>query len=237
MSSKIDFLLLAALPLVIAAVGFAQASGAQKASEHHEDHMKKRFDPAHSASFDDPKRDEWQKPDEVISVLDLKPGMRVADIGAGTGYFTVRLARHAAKPNVYAVDIEPKMLKHIQERMRTEHLDNVSTVLAGENSPNFPELMDLVIIVNTYHHVPDRSTYFAALLPKLAPGGRIAIIDFRPDADGGPPAQYRFSAQQIQKEMAEAGYRLRNQHHFLPRQTFQVFEANPTKQRSTEKRR
>jgi cyclopropane fatty-acyl-phospholipid synthase-like methyltransferase len=189
--------------------------------------MQRRFDPARSQSFDDPKRDAWQKPDQVLSVLNLKPGMKVADIGAGTGYLTVRLARHASAPKVFAVDIEPKMLEHIQGRAAKDGLSNVITVQASAKSPNLPEPVDLVILVNTYHHVPARAEYFAGLLQSLMPEGKVAIIDWKPEASGGPPKHFRFTARQIQMEMAKAGFRVLEEHEFLPNQTFQVFGAIP----------
>lgn len=206
----------------------AQHSGSPAPAHGHQDHMQRRFDPEKSAaSFDNPKRDEWQKPEQVIKALGLRPGMKVADIGAGTGYFALRLARNATAPRVFAADIEPKMLEYIRERASKEGLTNVTTVLAAEGSANLPEAVELAIMVNTYHHVPKRVEYFAGLLKSLAPGGRLAIIDWKPGASGGPPAHFRFSAEQIQKEMASAGYRVVAEHDFLPNQTFTVFEPLP----------
>ena len=108
-------------------------------------HMEHRFDAEESAkSFDDPARDEWQMPDRVIEALALRPGQTVADIGAGTGYFTVRLAKSAAAPKVYAVDIEPSMIEYVRQRATKEQLSNVVTVQAGSEGPNLPEPVDLV---------------------------------------------------------------------------------------------
>jgi SAM-dependent methyltransferase len=201
-------------------------------SAGHQGHMHRRFDPSSSARFDDPKRDERQKPDEVLAALGLRPSIKVADIGAGTGYFTIRLARHPSAPLVYAVDIEASMLEHIRGRAGKEGLNNVVTVEAKEESPNLPVPVDLVLMVNTYHHIPNRIAYFAGLLKSLTPGGRVAIIDWKPGAQGGPSAHFRFSAGQIQDEMAKAGYRVMAGHGFLPDQTFQIFvpvKAGPGK--------
>lgn len=213
--------------LIIADLVLAQQSPTAPAAESHEGHMRKRFDPATSTSFDDPKRDTWQKPEQVLAMLGIKPGMKIADIGAGTGYFTVRLARHASAPKVYAVDIESKMIDHIKARSDKEGLNNVVGVVASETSPNLPEPVDLVLMVNTHHHVPNRVAYFANLLKSLTPSGRVAVIDWKPEAAGGPPKHFRLTAQQIQREMAQAGYRVLAEHEFLPNQTFQVFAAIP----------
>jgi cyclopropane fatty-acyl-phospholipid synthase-like methyltransferase len=148
--------------------------------------------------------------------------MKAADIGAGTGYFSTRLARVPGVA-VFAVDIEPKMLDYLKQRAQKEKLDNVTAVLAGPTSPNLPEPVDVILVVDTYHHLPDRSSYFRELRKSLKPGGRIAIVDFREDAPDGPPAHFRFTPQQIQDEMTQAGYELQSSHDFLPRQHFLIF--------------
>lgn len=188
------------------------------------DHMDHKFDdPARFAkSFDDPARDAWQMPDRVIAALQLKAGMKVADIGAGTGYFSTRLAR-VPGVSVFAVDVEPKMLDYLKQRAQKDGLTNVTGVLAGSASAKLPELVDIVLVVDTYHHLPDRPAYFRDLRKSLKPGGRIAIVDFRKDAPEGPPAHFRFTPQQIEDEMKRAGYQLQASHDFLPRQHFLIF--------------
>ncbi|MEZ5419517.1 MAG: class I SAM-dependent methyltransferase [Vicinamibacterales bacterium] len=191
-------------------------------------HMEHRFDDPErfAKSFDDPARDAWQMPDRVIAALGLTPGQKVADIGAGTGYFSVRLARSAARPTVFAVDLEPKMVEHLTHRAAAEALPNMRAVQAGPSSPNLPEPVDVVLVVDTYHHIPNRPAYFAALRSHLTSGGRVAIVDFRKDAGGeGPPAEFRFTPEQISGEMAQAGYVLDAQHEFLPRQLFLVYRV------------
>jgi ubiquinone/menaquinone biosynthesis C-methylase UbiE len=192
------------------------------------DHMSHRFDdPERCAkSFDDPARDSWQIPGRVIEVLGLSPTASIADIGAGTGYFSVRLAKAVPRGNVYAVDVEPAMLEHIRKRAVGERLQNVVTVQASATSPNLPKPVDIVLIVDTYHHLPSRPTYFRELTKSLAPGGRVAIIDFRKDSPEGPPPEFRFEADQIIGEMKQAGYQLDAIHDFLPRQHFLVFRRD-----------
>ena len=137
-------------------------SGQQPPPPPKPDHMHHRFDdPAKFAkSFDDPARDAWQMPARVIDALGLKAGMSVADIGAGTGYFSVRLAKSTPAVTVYAADIEPAMVEHLRTRAKAEHLPNVVPVLAAADGPNLPKPVDLVLIVDTYHHLPNRVAYF-----------------------------------------------------------------------------
>ncbi len=173
--------------------------------------------------FDDPSRDAWQMPEKVIAALGLKAGESVADIGAGTGYFSVRLASSATRPQVYAVDIEPAMVAHLKRRAAEAGLDNLSPIQAGVDRPNLPGPVDVVLVVNTYHHIPDRAAYFTRVKQSMKPGGRLAIIDFRTDAPDGPPAEFRFSDAQISSELASAGFALAARHDFLPRQLLLVY--------------
>jgi cyclopropane fatty-acyl-phospholipid synthase-like methyltransferase len=124
---------------------------------------------------------------------------------------------------VFAVDIEPKMVEYLKKRAASEQLTNVTAVLAGASSANLPEPVDVILVVDTYHHLPNRPTYFRDLRKSLKPGGRIAIVDFRKDAPEGPPVHFRFTPQQIQDEMKQAGYQLDASHDFLPRQHFLIF--------------
>ena len=212
---------------VLVATVFSLASvaiAAQQAQPAKPSHMDHKFDdPARYAkSFDDPARDAWQMPSRVIDALALKPGMKVADIGAGTGYFSMRLAKSPGV-SVFAVDIEPKMIDYLKQRAAKEQITNVTPVLAAAASPNLPQPVDVVLVVDTYHHLPNRPQYFRDLKQSLRPGGRVAIVDFRKDAPEGPPVHFRFTPQQIQDEMTEAGYQLDASHDFLPRQHFLVF--------------
>ncbi len=194
-------------------------------AQHHADrHMDHKFDPEQSAkSFDDPARDAWQKPDQVIAALNLKPGQSVADIGAGTGYFTVRLAKSPAAPKVFASDLEPAMVEYLRRRVAREGLKNVVAVQATAASPNLPEPVDAVLIVNTWHHIATREAYFRGLAKALKPGGRVAIVDYKKGSPHGPPEHFRFTPAEIKAEMAKAGYALDAEHGFLPNQQFLIF--------------
>jgi ubiquinone/menaquinone biosynthesis C-methylase UbiE len=204
--------------------------GHQQAATHNPaggqaDHFGRRFDNAADwvKTFDDPARDTWQMPARVIDALQLKKGQAVADVGAGTGYFSTRLAKSAAAPRVYAVDIEPSMVAHLTERAKGEGLANMTAVLAGADTTNLPAPVDVVLIVDTFHHIPNRVAYFTALKAKLKPGGRVAIVDFRKDAPQGPPVEFRFTPDQITAELAQAGFQLQASHDFLPQQLFVIY--------------
>ncbi len=181
--------------------------------------------------FDGPERDAWQLPDRVLAALDVKPGQLVADIGSGTGYFSIRLAKLPAAPKVYGADIEPSMVNYLRGRAAKEGLTNVVAVQAAADTPNLPEPVDLILIVDTYHHIGDRAAYFHKLAGSLKPGGRIAIIDFKVDSPEGPPAQFRFSPRKLRAEMSKAGYKQVAQYDFLPRQNFLMFAVG-AKQRA-----
>ena len=173
--------------------------------------------------FDDPKRDEWQKPHEVIQALALKPDAVIADIGSGTGYFAVRFANMAPKGRVYGVDIEPDMVKYLAGRAKREKRDNVIAIAGAPDDPRLPERADLILMVDVFHHIEDRARYFRKLRASLKPGGRIAIIDFRIDSPEGPPKAARIAPDRVIAELKGAGYTLSQQHQFLPNQYFLVF--------------
>jgi cyclopropane fatty-acyl-phospholipid synthase-like methyltransferase len=157
-------------------------------AQHRSQPLHQHFDDAErwAKVFDDPARDAWQKPAEVIRALALAPNATVADIGAGTGYFSVRLARAVPQGRVYAVDVAPSMVEHLKSRADQEKLANMVAQLADVADPRLPRPVDLVILVDTYHHIDDREAYFRKLRASLTPIGRLAIIDFRPDSPVGP---------------------------------------------------
>jgi len=175
--------------------------------------------------FDDPERDAWQKPHEVIQAFALKPDAVVADIGAGTGYFSVRIAHMLPKGRVYGVDTEPGMVKHLADRARREGLRNVTAVAGAPGDPRLPEKADLIILVDVYHHVENRERYFRLLQNSLKPGGRVAVIDFHMDSPVGPPPRARIEPDRVKDEMKRAGYALAREHDFLPHQYFLVFRS------------
>jgi len=210
--------LLAAFALTLAAATAALA-------QHGAQPLHGRFEDAGrwAQVFDDPARDAWQKPDEVIRALALAPDAAVADIGAGTGYFAVRLARAVPQGRVYGADVEPEMVEHLNARAAREGLGNLAAHLARPDDALLPAPVDLALLVNTYHHVPDRSAYFRRLADALKPDGRVAIIDFARDAPMGPPRHARVARDRVVAELAAAGLRRVAAHGFLPHQYFLVF--------------
>jgi ubiquinone/menaquinone biosynthesis C-methylase UbiE len=175
--------------------------------------------------FDDPARDAWQKPHQVIEALALKPDAVVADIGSGTGYFAVRLAHFVPQGRVYAVDLEPDMVKYLAERAKRAGLGNLSSIQGAADDPRLPGRVDLVLLVDVYHHIEQRESYFRKLARALKPGARVAIVDFNAESRMGPPPAQRIAAERVVAEMGKAGYRLAAEHKFLPNQYFLSFQA------------
>jgi predicted methyltransferase len=173
--------------------------------------------------FDDPQRDAWQKPHEVIQALKLKADAVVADIGSGTGYFSVRLAHMVPKGKVYGLDAEPDMVKYLADRAKRAGLNNVKAVLVKPGDAALPEKADLVILVDVYHHIEKREAYFRELQRSLKPGGRLAVIDFTMDSPEGPPKAARIAPEQVKAELQAAGYALKEAPAFLPNQYFLIF--------------
>jgi SAM-dependent methyltransferase len=173
--------------------------------------------------FDDPARDAWQKPHEVIQALAPAADAVIADIGSGTGYFAARFASMVPRGRVYGVDVEPDMVKYLAERAKREKLTNVRSIAGAPDDPRLPEKADLIVMVDVFHHIDDRERYFRKLRGSLKPGGRVAVIDFRMDAKDGPPKSARIAPERVKAELKAAGYELVQDHAFLPRQYFLVF--------------
>jgi len=207
--------------LLLAALACLAASAAAQAPHTHQHGFGDAERWAHV--FDDPKRDAWQKPHQVIQALALKPDAVVADIGAGTGYFAARLAHMLPEGRVYAVDVEPDMVKYLGERAKREKLGNLVAVQASAGDARVPEQADVILLVDVYHHIDQRDRYFRTLRASLKPGGRLAVIDFRMDSPAGPPKAARIAPERVVAELKAAGYDLTQEHDFLPRQYFLMF--------------
>ena len=176
-------------------------------------------------SFDDPARDAWQKPHEVISALALASDSVVADIGSGTGYFAVRLAHAVPRGRVLAVDTEPDMVAYLARRAKQAGLANLVSITVRPDALVLPEKVDLALLVDVYHHIGDRVSYFAKLRDSLKPGSRVAVIDFNTRSPIGPPVRERIAVDKVKAEMRDAGYRLLAEPGFLPNQYFLIFES------------
>jgi SAM-dependent methyltransferase len=204
---------------------WAGVAGAQKGHPHHPmplDH--------YIALLEDPKRDEWQKPDTVIEALNLQQGQVVADIGAGSGYFTLRLARAVGpKGTVFALDVDAGMLDYLRQRLAKDALENVKTLLVPPHDPLLIDSsLDLAFLCNAYHHLQDREVYLRKLRKALKPNGRLVIVDFY-RKDGmpvGPPMHMRLNEETVQKELQGGGLKVIQTLTFLPYQYILI--AQPT---------
>lgn len=180
--------------------------------------------------LDGHERDQDQKPAQVLDALALKPGLHVADLGAGSGYFTRRFVEAVGDTGkVYVIDIEPEALKYVEESLIHLHRSfEAEFILARPDNPKIPfASVDLIFVCNTYHHLADRTDYFRNVKSSLKPGGHIAIIDFYHDERSGElgfPKRHLVPREKVIEEMTEAGYRLAKEHTFLQKQYFLEFE-------------
>ncbi len=175
--------------------------------------------------FEDPERDKWQKPAAVVEAMKLSPGDVVADIGAGTGYFT-RLFAVAVGPSgkAFGLDIEPGMVKYMEEDARKLNLNNYVARIVKTDDPELtPHSVDVIFLCDTYHHIDNRVEYFRRLSQSLKTGGRIVVVDFIKDSDFGPPRDHKLAEEVVLEEMEKAGYRLIKSHDLLQYQYFLEF--------------
>jgi len=180
---------------------------------------------AYLAKLEDPERVAWQKPDEVVAALRLRPGDVACDAGAGPGYFAIRLAR-AVSPGgrVHAIDVDPRMSALLAERARAAGVAEViRPLLAPDGAGLPPEQCDAILVVNTFHHFPEGAAHLARLAACLRPGGRLANVDFHAgELPVGPPPDHKVSREAFLAAAAEAGLEVAEEHEFLPYQYFVV---------------
>ncbi len=164
--------------------------------------------------------------ERVVASLALDPGLRVADVGAGTGLFTRPLARAVGDEGiVYAVDINPEMLKHIETSLAAERLDNVITILAADADPRLPEQVDLVFLCDTLHHISAKGSYLRDLRKYIKPGGRIAIIDFDRASPHLMPS-LKYTRDDLLDWMEAAGYTLERELDFVVDNFFLIYSCD-----------
>lgn len=214
-----------AFPVILAMVGFMawRSLSGQVAHQHHPPESAEEYIKA----LEDPGRDEWQKPDLVVDSLGLKLGDEVADLGAGSGYFTIRLARVVGPAGkVYAVDVDPKLLEYIDRRAKEEQLENIQTILADPNDPKLgSNSVDLIFICDVLHHINDRAKYYPLLSRALRPSGRLVNIDFhKRKLPVGPPEEMKIDRKEVIKEVEPEGFNLAKEFDFLKYQYFLIFE-------------
>jgi predicted methyltransferase len=176
-------------------------------------------------------RDEEQRPEQVVRTMGLEDGDVVADIGCGTGYFTRPMARAVApRGRVYAVDIQPEMLRLLRDRVQEAGLTNVELVLGENDDPKLPpESLDWILLVDVYHEFQQPEAMLAQMREALKPDGRVALLEYRLEGLSAVhiKTEHRMSPEQVLREWEPAGYRLVARHEFLPTQHFFVFEKAP----------
>jgi SAM-dependent methyltransferase len=208
----------------VAACVFVLASGgawAQSGARHG-----KLFAPQDLGLLEGPDRDLWQLPDQIMDTLRIAEGSLVADLGAGGGWFTIRLARRVgANGLVFAEDIQPQMLEATMRRVAREGLGNVRRVLGTAEDPRLPAgTLDAVLIVDTYHELDNRDAMLRNIAKSLKPQGRVGVVDFKRDGLGpGPALEERVDPEQVVRDAEAAGLRLVRRETFLPYQFMLVF--------------
>lgn len=185
------------------------------------------------AAMDDAKRDAWLMPERVVRSLAIEDkGGVIADIGAGSGYFSRRLAGEVPGGTVYAVDVDDEFRGYIEQHREGWGTPNIEPHLAFYDDPALPERgVDLVFVSNTYPYLRSRVSYFKKVKAALKPGGRLAVINFKPDADvpdnTAPAPQFRTSRETVITELQQAGFVLAREETFLPYQYFLIFNQAP----------
>jgi ubiquinone/menaquinone biosynthesis C-methylase UbiE len=182
----------------------------------------------YAQTLDNPDRVAGLHVDKVVAALDLKPGMRVADLGSGSGVFTVPFAR-AVGPSgkVYAIDIDKGLLAIVGDKAKAGGVSNVETVLAEAKDSRIPEPVDLIFVCDTLHHLPDQAEYVKQFAKQVKPGGRVAIIDF---AEGKWPSgheSFTIRPPQVDGWMQAAGFTRETVHTFLPTNFFHIYREKP----------
>ena len=203
------------------------------AAQDHKEHSRPKHH--HKWSVDEwlerlesPSRAAWQKPDEVVTALGLRAGDAVADIGAGSGYFSTRFARAVGETGkVFSVEIDHGLIRHLRERAAKEELENMESLLATPDDPKLaPRSVDVVFICNVLHHVENRAAYYKKLASALRPGGRLAVVDFyKRELPVGPGVEMKIAREDMVRELSDSGFQIRREFDFLPYQYFLVLDA------------
>jgi ubiquinone/menaquinone biosynthesis C-methylase UbiE len=212
------------LALVLIALSYGAA--AQTVHTPEEAHHVHHDSQAYIAMLEDPARDAYQKPADVVKSLALRSGETIADIGAGSGYFAVRFAPEVGPSgHVLAVDVEPDMVRYLNRRIRDASLWQIRTVLAPPDDPLLGEgTVDRFFICDTWHHIDDQKAYLERMKRMLKPGGQIVMIDFQKrELPVGPPLAMKIAREDLVKQMEAFGFRVAREETFLPYQYFLVF--------------
>lgn len=187
----------------------AHPAGEAEPPPGHAKGMHHRFDDpeAWAKVFDDPARDAWQRPTDVVAAMKIAPGATIADLGAGTGYFLPHLAKAVGPTGkVIALDVEPKMVDYMKQRAAKAGLANVEARVVEKGDPGLAVAsVDHVLVVDTWHHLDQRLLYAGKLAKALRPGGTVVVVDFTLTSEKGPPKAHRLSAETVASELAAGG--------------------------------
>jgi len=188
------------------------------------------FPPEDLGLLEGPDRDAYQRPEQIMDALQIGEGSKVADLGAGGGWFTVRLARRVG-PNgrVYAEDVQPQMIGAIQRRVRREGLSNVEFVLGTQVDPKLPPgSLDAALVVDAYHEMEQPVALLKNLARAMKPTGLIGIVNYKKDGGGpGPDMEERVDAEKVLADAKAAGLELRKRETFLRYQYMLTFGLPP----------
>ena len=192
------------------------------------------FPPEELGALEGPDRDAWQEPERVMDSLGVTSGTIVADIGAGGGWFTMKLANRVGPTGlVYAEDIQREMIESINRRVNRTNLSNVETIIGTSNNPKIPTPVDAVLMVDVYGEVEDPLTLLRNVIPQLKKGGRIGIVEHRLDGGGpGPPLQDRVTPETIITTAEAVGLQLLTHDESFRYQYLLVFVENSSKNNS-----
>ena len=200
--------------------------------------LKKGVDVDHIKPFEDTEkyiafleredRMKWQKTDAVIEKLNLKGNERIADVGAGSGYFSFRFASMLPKGKVYAIDIEPEMIRYIHHKAMINDIKNIEAILAEPDDPKVPGDSDIVFICDVLHHIENKSLWLKKVHDQMKKGARLILIEFKEgDLPEGPPEKIKISQNEITKIVINGGFtRISADDKLLPYQTFLVFKKH-----------
>ena len=214
-------LLLLLISLLAASLGFAQA-------EH--PLTGRKIAPVMGAAgagwLERSEREREEAPENALDLMGVQPGMTVADVGAGTGYFSIRLARRVGPTGrVYANDVQPEMLNHIRERSEQLHLNNIETVLGSEADPKLPQgKLDLILLVDVYHEFSQPQRMLQAMRAALKPDGHLILLEYRKEDPTIPiRVDHKMSIPEVRAELEAEGFKLDKVLDTLPRQHLFIF--------------
>jgi predicted methyltransferase len=199
---------------------YQQGDGQKEDHPMHGGHTHAFADPEEqSKKWNDPDRDKWQRPEEIVAALALKPGANVADIGAGTGYMVAPLSKVVGQDGtIFAIDSSPHMIKYLEERSAELGPAKIVPREVGADDPELPAAtVDAVLTLDTWHHVDGRQAYAKKVYAGLKPGGRFVVVDYDVDAETGPPQAMRLAPEQVTKQLEAAGFRVETVKESMPR--------------------